>query len=193
MLFEDHDNNGWLDMSIAYLQEIQDSNDLNQESRFTGVYQLPFAGGSTCSAIRTGWWTLSSVAGRLGALYLYESADPGQPQCGRVHNGQHNGLGGTTGCFETPYGINPIQDPEAHCGGYSFFHPWRHAIRGGSQSDYWRDHVPAGATAYGCAQANIVYKRSMLPCRNIVSMGIRLGAHRSSTQTSARHFLSSRL
>jgi len=81
-------------------------------------------------------------------------ADPGNPSAAAGSTtGQHNGLGRHHWLLRDALWNQPYQDPEAHCGGYSFCHPWRHAMRGGSQSDYWRDHVSGRCHCYGCAQA----------------------------------------
>jgi hypothetical protein len=170
------DNNGWLDYVYRVLARSQDSNDLNHRITFTGVYTLPIGKGqyllsNTNRLIDTliGGW-------KVGALYLYESGRPWQPQCG---TGQHNGLGGSTSCFETPYGIAPIKTPRTV------------TAASGSNPSIIRGAVPcvgdrnpttgaivlrASAVAYGCAQANIVYKALYAPVQQITSLGIRLGA-----------------
>lgn len=167
------DNNGWLDFVYRVRARSQDVNDLNHRITFTGVYQLPigrgkylFGGANRLVDTFIGGW-------QMGALYVYESGRPWQPQCG---TGQHNGLGGTTGCFETPFGIAPIKVPRHTIVGTPS------VIRGAAPCVGDRNPTTgavvlrASAVAYGCTQANIVYKALYAPVQNIVSMGIRLGA-----------------
>ena len=167
------DNNGWLDYTYRILARIQDANDLNHRISFTSVYKFPFGRGQALlgnsnrfvDAIVGGW--------NLGALYLYESGRPWQPQCG---TGQHNGLGGSTSCFETPFGLDPIKTPRTVSGGGPS------VIRGASPCVGDRNAttgaivIRAAAAASGCTQANVVYKALYAPVQQIVSTGIRLGA-----------------
>lgn len=167
------DNNGWLDYVYRIPARIQDSNDLNHRATFTGVYQLPVGRGrmllgNTNRLVDTliGGW-------RMGVLYMYESGRPWQPQCG---GGQHNGLGGSTNCFETPLGIAPIKTPRHTVAGSPS------VIRGATPCVADRNPTTGAvvlrgsAIAYGCTQASIVYKTLYAPVQQITSMGIRLGA-----------------
>jgi len=169
------DNNGWLDFTYRVPARIQDSNDLNHRIALTAVYKLPFGRGHTLlgnanrlmDAVIGGW--------NVGALYLYESGRPWQPQCG---GGQHNGLGGSTGCFETPFGVGPIKTPRTVSGSGPS------VIRGASPCVADRNATTgavvtrAYAAALGCTAANtpVVYKALYAPVQQIVSTGIRLGA-----------------
>ena len=169
------DNNGWLDFTYRIPARIQDSNDLNHRIAFTAVYKLPFGRGHALlgnsnrlvDAVVGGW--------NVGALYLYESGRPWQPQC---TTGQHNGLAGTTGCFETPLGIGPMKTARTVSGSGPS------VIRGGSPCVADRNPTTGGvvirpyAAALGCTAANtpVVYKALYAPVQQIVSTGIRLGA-----------------
>ena len=171
------DNNGWLDYVYRVLERSQDSNDLNHRITFTGVYQLPVGRGRYLLGNANRFVDTLIGGWKVGALYLYESGRPWQPNItGTCGAGQHNGLGGTTGCFETPYGINPIKTPRHTVAGTPS------VIRGATPCVGDRNPTTgaivlrAGAIAYGCTQANIVYKALYAPVQNIVSMGIRLGA-----------------
>ena len=171
------DNNGWLDYVYRVLERSQDSNDLNHRITFTGVYQLPVGRGRYLLGNANRFVDTLIGGWKVGALYLYESGRPWQPNItGTCGAGQHNGLGGTTGCFETPYGINPIKTPRHTVAGTPS------VIRGATPCVGDRNPTTgaimlrAGAIAYGCTRANIVYKALYAPVQNIVSMGIRLGA-----------------
>lgn len=167
------DNNGWLDFTYRINARIQDSNDLNHRITFTGVYQLPVGRGQTflghanrlVDAALGGW--------KLGALYLFESGRPWQPQCG---TGQHGGLGGSTSCLETPFGLGPIKMARTVSGSNP------QVIRGAAPCVGDRNATTgaivlrATGAAYGCSQANFVYKALYAPVQQITSFGIRLGA-----------------
>jgi len=167
------DNNGWLDYTYRILARIEDSNDLNHRIAFTGVYKLPFGRGH--ALLGNSSRLVDSVIGgwNVGALYLYESGRPWQPQCG---TGQHNGLGGTVGCFETPLGIKPMKTSRTVSGSGPS------VIRGASPcvADYNTGTVVVRgyASQLGCTVANtpVVYKALYAPVQQIVSTGIRLGA-----------------
>ncbi len=171
------DNNGWLDYTYRILARTQDANDLNHRITFTGVYRLPFGRGRALLGNLNRFVDAAIGGWTVGGLYLYESGRPWQPNlkapCG---TGQHNGLGGTTGCFETPFGIGPIKTPRTVSGSNPSI------IRGASPCVGDRNAtngaivLRASAVASGCTQANIVYKALYAPVQNIVSMGIRLGA-----------------
>jgi hypothetical protein len=167
------DNNGWLDFVYRIRARSQDVNDLNHRTTFTGVYQLPVGRGQyllgnadrLLDTLIGGW--------KIGALYVYESGRPWQPQCS---TGQHNGLGGTTSCFETPFGIAPIKTPRHTVAGTPSVIRGANPCVGDRNPATGAVVLRASAIAYGCQQANIVYKTLYAPVQNIVSMGIRLGA-----------------
>jgi hypothetical protein len=167
------DNNGWLDYTYRILNRIEDSNDLNHRITFTGVYKLPLGSGHTLlgnanrlvDAVVEGW--------NVGALFLYESGRPWQPQCG---TGQANGLGGSTSCIETPYGIGPIKTRRTVSGSNPSIIRGAVPCVGDRNPTTGAIVLRTGAIQYGCTQADIVYKALYAPTQNIVSTGIRLGA-----------------
>jgi len=167
------DNNGWLDYTYRVWARNQDSNDLNHRITFTGVYQLPFGRGHRFFGDANRFVNAAVGGWNTGALIIYESGRPWQPQCG---TGEGNGLSGTTSCIETPFGINPIKIPRTTVAGSPSI------IRGAVPCVADRNPttgaiIPrAGAIAYGCTQSDIVYKTLYAPVQNIVSTGIRLGA-----------------
>src|SRR5216684_2408298 len=133
-------------------------------STFSGVYQLPVGRGRYLLGNANRFVDTLIGGWKVGALYLYESGRPWQPNItGTCGAGQHNGLGGTTGCFETPYGINPIKTPRHTVAGTPS------VIRGATPCVGDRNPTTgaivlrAGAIAYGCTQANIVYKALYAP------------------------------
>jgi len=168
------DNNGVMDFSVLSYNRVQDSNDLNHRITFTGVYQLPVGRGRKLlgnsnrivDTLIGGW--------NLGAAYVYESGRPWQPFCG---GGQNSGLGGSTGCLETPLGISQLSTHRK----VSVVNGVR-SIRGTDPCVADRNPTTglpvlrASAIAYGCTQANWVYKTQFAPAPDIVSVGIRLGA-----------------
>ncbi|WP_187143351.1 carboxypeptidase-like regulatory domain-containing protein [Terriglobus albidus] len=166
------DNNGWLDYTYRINARIQDQNDLNHRITFTGVYQLPVGRGQSflgqanrlVDALLGGW--------KVGGLFLFETGRPWQPQCG---GGQHAGLGGSTGCLETPFGLSPIKMARTVSGSGP------QVIRGAAPCVGDRNATTgaivlrASAISYGCQQANFVYKALYAPVQQITSFGIRLG------------------
>jgi Carboxypeptidase regulatory-like domain len=168
------DNNGVMDYSNLTYQRVQDANDLNHRLTFSGVYQLPVGRGRMLlgnsnrivDTLIGGW--------KVGAAYVYESGRPWQPFCA---GGQNAGLGGSTACLETPFGIQPLSTGRK----VSVVNGVR-SIRGTAPCVADRNAttgVPvlrASAIAYGCSQANWAYKTQFAPAPDIVSVGIRLGA-----------------
>lgn len=168
------DNNGIFDYSTgAYFRE-QDSNDLNHRITFSGVYQLPVGKGRMLlgnanrlvDTLIGGW--------NIGSDYVYESGRPWQPQCG---GGQNSGLGGSTSCPETPFGIGPLKAPRTAT--------WVNGVRiikGATQCTGTRNastgaiQLTQTAINAGCTQANWVLKDQFAPAQMITSVGIRLGA-----------------
>lgn len=168
------DNNGVFDYSVGTYYRVQDSNDLNHRITFTGVYELPVGTGRMLlgntnrivDALLGGW--------KMGAAYVYESGRPWQPQCG---GGQNSGLGGSTGCLETPFGISQLKTGRK----VSYINGLR-SIRGAVPCVADRNAttgIPtlrAGAIAYGCSTPLWTYKTQFAPAQMITSVGIRLGA-----------------
>lgn len=169
------DNNGVYDYSVMSYYRVEDANDLNHRITFSGVYKLPVGKGRMLlgnsnrivDAVVGGW--------HAGAVYIYESGRPWQPQCG---SGQNSGLGGSTSCLETPYGTAPLKMPRTvtNAGGVKIIH-------GASPCVADRDATTGlptlrkGAVAYGCTQGNWTYKTQFAPAQMITSTGIRLGAN----------------
>lgn len=179
------DNNGWWDQVYRIKARIQDANDLNHRITFTGVYELPVGRGRTflkdtnrlVNQIVGGW--------KVGMLFLYETGRPWQPQCG---TGQHGALAGSTGCLELPYGVKAIQKSRTVTG----TNP--QVIRGVDPCVGDRDAktgaivLRQSAVAYGCSQANFVYKALYSPVQPITSFGVRLGATTEFDANLAKNF-----
>ena len=178
------DNNGIFDYTQGgggaisnpnYLLRIQDANDLNHRITFIGSYKLPvghdrqfFSNMPRYLDAIVGGWNISSI-------YLYESGRPWQPQCG---GGQGSSLGGSTGCFYLPNGTSSYKVPRTatNYGGSQII---RGAIPCVADTNPNTGVVVlrSGATAYGCTQADFVYKAAYAPAQNLVSSGVRLGAN----------------
>lgn len=167
------DNNGWLDVVYHVNARIQDSNDLNHRITFTGVYDLPIGRGRTFLRDTNRWVDTALGGWKVGALLLYESGRPWQPQCG---TGQHGGLGGSTGCLETPFGLGPIKTNRTVSGSDPQIIRGTAPCVGDRNPTTGAIVLRAASAAYGCSQANFVYNAQYAPVQQITSLGIRLGA-----------------
>jgi hypothetical protein len=173
------DNNGWLDLTYRIPARIEDANDINHRIAFTAVYKLPFGRGRAFLGNVNRFVDAAIGGWNVGALYLYESGRPWQPQCG---GGQHAGLGGSTGCFETPLGLAAMKIPRTVSASAGPGNP--SVIRGASfcvgdrSANGTGTNIRGYAAALGCTTANtpVIYKALYAPVQQIVSTGIRLGA-----------------
>lgn len=168
------DNNGVFDYSNGTYTRQQDGNDLNHRITFSGVYKLPVGRGRRYMGSMNRVLDAAIGGWMVGSVYVYESGRPWQPQCG---GGQNSGLGGSTGCLQTPFGLSAIQQKRT----VSVVNGVR-TIRGTNPCVADRNAttgIPilrAGAISAGCTQANWAYKTQFAPAQMITSVGIRLGA-----------------
>lgn len=166
------DNNGWLDTVYRINARIQDSNDLNHRFTFAGVYDLPIGRGRTLLR-NTNRWVDTALGGwKVGTLLVYESGRPWQPQC----TGKNNDLNGSTACLETPFGLAPIKMNRTVSGSNPQIIRGTAPCVGDRNPTTGAIVLRAASSAYGCTQANFVYKAQYAPVQQITSLGIRLGA-----------------
>jgi hypothetical protein len=166
------DNNGWLDPVYRINARIQDSNDLNHRFTFTGVYELPVGRGRTF--LRNANRLVDTALGgwKVGTLLVYESGRPWQPQC----TGKNTDLNGSTACLETPFGLGPIKMSRTVSGSNPQIIRGTAPCVGDRNPTTGAIVLRSASAAYGCTQANFVYKAQYSPVQQITSLGIRLGA-----------------